>query len=100
ATTTSGASIYYTTDGSTPSSANTLYTAPFTLTTNATVKAIATKTGMTDSTIASAGFVVSPAVVASPTITPNGGSYTGSVSVTLATTTGGASIFYTTNGTT
>jgi len=38
--------------------------------------------------------------VATPTISPNGGSYTGSVSVTLQTTTAGASIYYTTNGST
>ena len=37
--------------------------------------------------------------VATPTITPSGGTYTDSVSVTLATQTSGASIRYTTNGT-
>jgi hypothetical protein len=38
--------------------------------------------------------------VAAPTITPNSGSFTGSVSVTLQTATSWASIFYTTNGST
>jgi hypothetical protein len=37
---------------------------------------------------------------ATPTITPNGGTYTGSVSMTLQTSTAGASIYYTTNGST
>lgn len=50
---TEDAKIYYTTNGSTPTAASTEYTAPFTLTETAVVKAIAVKTGMTDSAVAS-----------------------------------------------
>jgi len=60
-TVTSGASIYYTTDGSAPTQSSTLYTGAFTLTSGATVNAIAFKTGSNPSTVASASFTVAPA---------------------------------------
>ena len=54
-TSTAGASIHYTTDGSTPTAESTLYdgTNKITLSDTATVKAIAVKDGMTSSEVAS-----------------------------------------------
>ena len=42
----------------------------------------------------------SASVVATPTFSPQGGTYTSAQSVTISTTTSGATIYYTTNGTT
>lgn len=49
---TAGASIYYTTDGTTPDMSSTLYTAPINVSTTTTLKAIAYKTGMQESFVA------------------------------------------------
>jgi hypothetical protein len=101
-TVTSGATIRYTTDGTTPtSSSGTIYSSAFLVSSTATVKAIAYKNGNTDSSVASASFTITiPAVVADPSISPNGGSFSDTQSVTLSTVTSGASIRYTTDGTT
>lgn len=57
-TTTSGASIYYTTDGSMPTQSSTLYTVSVNLTSSATVKVIAVRSGSNPSTVESASFTV------------------------------------------
>ena len=54
--TTDGASIYYTTDGTAPSTSSTPYSSAFTINSSCTVKAIATKSGMTNSSVAEATF--------------------------------------------
>ncbi|MCM1170125.1 MAG: chitobiase/beta-hexosaminidase C-terminal domain-containing protein [Bacteroides sp.] len=54
--TTPGAVIYYTTDGSTPTAQSTLYTEAFTVSTNTTVKAIACKERMDTSAVATAEY--------------------------------------------
>src|SRR4029077_4757657 len=53
---TSGASIYYTTDGTNPTQASKQYTAPFAMTATSLVKAQAFKSGMTPSSQVSAWF--------------------------------------------
>ncbi len=57
-TATSGASIYYTTDGSTPTQFSALYSGPVNLTNGATVKAVAFKDGSNPSVLAAASFTV------------------------------------------
>ncbi|MFB9275627.1 beta-1,3-glucanase family protein [Cohnella cellulosilytica] len=59
ATSTPGATIKYTTDGSTPTAASLTYTGPISVSTTTTVKAIAMKAGMTDSDLASAAYKIS-----------------------------------------
>ncbi len=50
-TTTAGATIYYTTNGSTPTTSSNVYTGPFEQSSAATIKAIAVKDGVTDSEV-------------------------------------------------
>jgi hypothetical protein len=57
-TATSGASTYYTTNGSTPTQSSTPYSGAITLSSSATIKAIAVKTGYNASTVASAAFTI------------------------------------------
>ena len=53
---TDGASIYYTTDGTDPSTSSSLYSSAISVSSTTTIKAIATKSGMTNSDIASATY--------------------------------------------
>lgn len=55
---TEGATIYYTIDGSTPSTSSTKYTEPITISANKTLKAIATKSGMNNSAVISADYTI------------------------------------------
>jgi len=59
-TTTSGAAIYYTLNGTTPSTSSMLYSRPFELEQTATVKAIGVLSGYSDSPVASASFFIAP----------------------------------------
>jgi beta-glucanase (GH16 family) len=56
ASATQGATIYYTLDGSTPVTSSQQYQAPFLVASNLTVKAIATASGVTASTVASQSY--------------------------------------------
>jgi regulation of enolase protein 1 (concanavalin A-like superfamily) len=55
---TSGSTIFYTTDGNTPSTSSTVYSGPFTISASTTVKAIATASGFTQSGVATASYTL------------------------------------------
>ena len=59
---TPGVAIYYTLDGTAPTTSSTLYTAPFLVTTTANLQAIAVKSGAVNSGVASASFINTAAV--------------------------------------
>jgi hypothetical protein len=100
--TTPGATIYYTTNGATPATTSTKYTAPVPIISTTTLKAIATAPNLTNSSVASGVYTIQTGAttVATPTFSPTPGTYTGYQYVSMSTTTPAATIYYTTNGTT
>ena len=94
---TSGATIYYTTNGTTPTSSSTKYSSPITVSVNETLKAIATASGYTQSPVGSAAYAIE---AATPAFSPAAGTYTSAQTVTISDGTSGATIYYTTNGST
>ena len=53
---TSGATIYYTTDGTTPTTSSSVYSSPIAISTTTTVKAMGVKAGMSNSSVATAVY--------------------------------------------
>jgi len=104
---TSGAVICYTTDGTTPAattagtcSHGTTYSSAISVATTQTIMALGTKSGDTNSSVASFTYTINIPTVSTPTASPTAGTYTSSQSVVLSTSTSGAVICYTTDGTT
>ena len=72
---TAGATLRYTTDGSTPTTNSTVYSGPITLTTSATVQVLGVKSGLSPSAIAAGSFtVVVPAVPCAYSLSGSGAS--------------------------
>lgn len=98
---TAGATIRYTTDGSEPAANSARYVSPVSVTQTMTLKAKAFKELMKDSATSSAAYVINVASqVALPVINPASGNYTAAQSVSITDSTPGATIRYTTDGST
>jgi hypothetical protein len=96
---TPGATIYYTTNGNTPTTSSTKYKAGITVSSTETIQAIAVLSGYSQSAVASGTYTISPRA-ATPTFSPAPGTYSNAQSVKIADATSGATIYYTTNGNT
>lgn len=91
----SGAVIYYTIDGTTPTASSTQYAGPITVNSSETINAIAIANSI-NSAIASATYTIG----SSPTFSPVAGTYATAQTVSITSTDWGATIYYTTDGTT
>ncbi len=99
---TSGATIRYTTNGFTPTETNgTLYSGPVSISQSATLEALAYETNVaSDSPVTSGLYTINPPPAAAPVFSPVPGTYTSAQTVTITSATSGASIRYTTDGST
>ena len=94
-----GFQIYYTTNGDTPDNTKTAYTYGTTvaIASSCTLKAIAYATGYANSAVGSAAYTINGAC-GTPTFSPAAGTYTSAQTVTISSTTAGASIYWNTTG--
>ena len=100
--TTPGAKIYYTTDGSTPTTGSNAYTTAVAVSSTETIQAIATAPGYTTSALATAAYTITQIPATAPAFSPVAGTYSAPppLSVTIFSTTPGSTIYYTTDGST
>jgi len=96
---TPGEVIYYTTNGSTPTTGSTLYSGPVSVPASESIQAIATASGYSSSTVATAVYTITPPAAA-PVFNPAPGAYTSTQTISISDSTPGEVVYYTTNGTT
>ncbi len=94
---TEGSKIYYTTDGTEPTASGTEYTAAISVTPPMILKAIAVKSGMNGSAVASASYTIK-GTIATPAFSVASGEVDSGTNVTITCATEGAKIYYTTDG--
>jgi hypothetical protein len=88
------------TNGTTGCTTGTKYTGAVSVATTETLYAVSGGTGFVDSSVGSAAYTITTPVVATPTFSPNAGTYTSSKTVTISDSTPASTIYYTTNGST
>ena len=96
---TPGATIYYTTNGTTPTTSSSVYSGPIAVSSTETIESIAAASGYSSSSVASATYTINT-TPATPTFSLAPGTYTSTQTVSISDGTPGATIYYTTNGTT
>jgi hypothetical protein len=92
-----GVTFYYTLDGSIPTTSSTLYVGPITISGNATLSAIGTFQGLTDSAVTSATYTFSCSL---PTASIDAGTWGATRVITLSCATENTTIYYTIDGST
>ena len=94
----SGNTIYYTTDGSTPTYPPTgttqTYAGPVAVATTETLKAITTAPGYTNSSVTSGLYTIGAGPAAAPVLSPTTNVFSSEPTVTMTDSTPGASIYY------
>ncbi len=91
---TEGATIYYTLDGTDPTTASNVYSEALSISQTTTVKAMAVKADYNNSAVATAIYNIVPPAVATPTFSPAAGIYTETQTVSIVCSTEGATIQY------
>jgi hypothetical protein len=96
---TPGATIYYTTNGTTPTTSSAKYSSALIISLTQTIKAIAVANGYSSSAVATGAYTITTPTAATPVISPAGGTYSSPQSVTITDSTPGATLYYTVDGT-
>jgi alpha-tubulin suppressor-like RCC1 family protein len=97
---TTGSTTRYTLNGSDPTESSPVYTTPFLVNATTTIKSVTFKSGWSPSSVQTATLTFNYGTLDAPTIEPVTGTYAGTVSVTMSSSQSGATIRYTTNGST
>jgi Chitobiase/beta-hexosaminidase C-terminal domain/IPT/TIG domain len=95
---TSGAVLYCTTDGSTPTPSSPQCSQPTTVYQTEFLQAMAVAPGKAASAVVSAGYVINLNTAPAPTFNPTGGTYSSAQQVTISDSLSGANLYYTLDG--
>jgi uncharacterized protein (TIGR03118 family) len=94
------ATIYYTTNGSTPTTKSAVYSKAIAVSSTTTIKTFAAAPDLAASPTVDATYTISSSSpTAAPDLSPGGGTFSSAQSVSISDATKGAVIYYTTNGT-